>query len=162
MPRGGQKKGERRGGRKPGVPNRITIERALKAEKEMLAAHDDHRKLAKDVLEEFMYAFRDMAVHHQPFPAPTDEEIEKGERSPSPVEFERWGRLTVDCAKALAPFQSPQLRAIMVTPPAPPETKTVEDERVIELQVFEHDGTPEKVIQLIPPPRRANSGNGRE
>jgi hypothetical protein len=52
MPGGGSKKGERRGGRKKGTPNKATIERALAAEGYLTKARQEGRPLAKEMLEQ--------------------------------------------------------------------------------------------------------------
>jgi len=58
----GARKGERRGGRTKGTPNRVTIERAIVAERQLTAAKAAGRLLAKEVLAEFLTLFRDRAL----------------------------------------------------------------------------------------------------
>lgn len=151
MSGGGSKKGERRGGRKPGKPNKATVERALVAEREMAANNAKAKtfKLGKEVLRDFMEAFATLAAYHQPKRVVDKEGKES--LSGNLEEFGRWGELAVKCAVALTPYESPRLNALTVVPP-PPEKEEVE--KVIEVKVFEADGTPGKVIQLIPPPRK--------
>jgi hypothetical protein len=76
MPRGGTR--PRAGRKKIGVPNKATIEgqeqARIHAENAAAEASGDaaeaaivaRKKLAKDVLEEFMLRFGDMAAYHQP------------------------------------------------------------------------------------------------
>lgn len=163
MSGGGSRKGERRGGRKVGTPNRATLERALIAEREM--AQVDKRatksfKLGKEVLRDFMEAFGGLATHYQP--------VKLVDKDGKPVldakgvqqlrgdleQFGRWSELAVKCAIALAPYESPRLNAITVVPPAPEQKK---EEEVIEVKVFEADGSEGKVIQLIPPGRTSTA-----
>jgi hypothetical protein len=128
MPRGA-KPGERRGGRAKGKKNRATIEREEQArlamerlaEVERLraqemsvqesAAHTSGIKLAKNVLEDFMRLFAGMAARAQPLPPGV---VPPPGYAPNPAEFEKWAFLAVDAAKALAPYQSPRLAAMMV------------------------------------------------
>lgn len=120
-------------GRKPNVPNKATIERTLRAEQEMLQARDTGKKLAKDVLDEFMLLFAGMAAHHQPIPP--GQPIPAG-REPNEDKFEKWARLAVETAADLAKYQSPTFRAIAVSMPPPlpavPDQKTI-DGKVIEM-----------------------------
>jgi hypothetical protein len=98
MSGGGSKPGERRGGRQKGARNKATIERALIAERAAAQAKASGKRLAKDLLEDFMHLFADMA-------ATADRNTEK---------FEKWARLAIETAKALAPFQSPRYSTVAV------------------------------------------------
>lgn len=137
----GPKKGQRFGGRKAGVPNKSTIERTLRAEHEMLRARETGKKLAKDVLDEFMMLFAGMAAHHQPIPE--GQPIPAG-RQPNEDKFEKWARLAVETAADLAKYQSPTYRAIAVTLPpalpAVPEQKTIEG-KVVDLPIDAMSGS---------------------
>jgi hypothetical protein len=62
----GSRPGERRGGRKPGIPNRSTTERLEIARLAEAAATASGRKLGKEVLEELMVLFKDIALELQP------------------------------------------------------------------------------------------------
>jgi hypothetical protein len=106
MPRGGSKKGERRGGRVKGKPNKATIERALIAERAIAKSKAEHKPLAKEVMAEFLDLFRKLALKHQN----------------NTRRFEKYARLTIDTAKMLAPFESPTLKAIDLPSP-PPDVK---------------------------------------
>lgn len=119
-------KGQRFGGRAAGTPNKATIEKTLRAEFELTQARDTGKKLAKDVLDEFMMLFAGMAAHHQPIPP--GQPIPAG-RVPDEDKFEKWARLAVETAADLAKYQSPTFRAIAVSMPPPlpvaPEPKTI-------------------------------------
>jgi hypothetical protein len=101
------------GGRKVGTPNKATIEKALIAEREALQARVEGRKLARDVLDQLMHIFFNMAELYAPQPG----------QKPDPeqaLQFERWSMHAFHVASELAPFQSPTYRAVMVAPS--PET----------------------------------------
>ncbi len=116
MPRGSNiKKGMRPGGRKAGTPNKRTLEAVEKARIEVENARGANKRLAKEVLEDFMHLFASMAATYQPL-QPGMEPDEK--RSPDEEKFQIYAKLAVDTAKSLADFQSPKFRAIMVTAPA--------------------------------------------
>src|SRR5262249_43413537 len=66
----GAKPGERRGGRLKGSRNKATIERALIAERVANEAKMAGKKLAKEVLDQFMVLFAGMAAYYQPKPVP--------------------------------------------------------------------------------------------
>jgi hypothetical protein len=74
------------------------------------------RKLARDVLEDFMLTFAGMATHYQPRPP--------GEQ-PNPhadeEQFWKFAKFAIHCAAVLAPYQSPTFRAIVAPPPPEPE-----------------------------------------
>jgi hypothetical protein len=104
-----------RGGARPGAgrpegPSKATIERALIAERAVENAKGAGRKLAKEILDDFMNRFAKMAEKYQNQPKAEDK-------------FEKWARLTVDTATRLAPFQSPTFRAVAVTVPPPARTE---------------------------------------
>jgi hypothetical protein len=127
MPRGGPRPNS---GRKKGSRNKRTIgiaERMFEvagASTGSAAPQLTAKKLARDVLEDFMLRFTSMA-----------------ERETDPIKFERYARFAVHCAQSLAPYQSPTLRAVMVAPQ--PERN---DTTTITLKIFDHDckirGTP--------------------
>lgn len=113
--RRGSAKGERRGGRQVGTPNKATIQRNLIAARQAAEAlkPGSGKKLAKEVLEEFMLTFAGMAATYQPMP-PGRTDVPDG-RAPDPVLFRAYAELAVLAAAKLAPFQSPTFRAIAVT-----------------------------------------------
>lgn len=104
MPRGGSKPGERRGGRRKGTPNRKTVERQLITERMLQhpPAGIESGKLGREVLAQYMCTFDELAEQYRK----TDE-----------FKFRQYAELAVACAKALAPYQSPTYRAIVVSSP---------------------------------------------
>jgi hypothetical protein len=147
-------------GRPKGQKNKATIERELiaarQAEKRVDEAVNSGRKLAKDVLDDFMHLFASVAASYQPLSEKALEamtEAERKKRKPNPVEFEKWARLAVHCAQKLAPYQSPTFQAIMTAPP-PPDPMRLGVRRRITLTIFEG----------APPPRMLNAPavNGRD
>src|SRR5512147_1620061 len=112
MPRGSNiKKGMRPGGRSKGTPNKLTVQKTEEARIAVERARGSGVKLGKEVLEEFMMLFAGMAAAYQPLPpgmaAPSG-------RMPDENRFLVYAKLTVGTAKALADFQSPKFKAIMV------------------------------------------------
>lgn len=107
----GAKPGERRGGRKKGVPNKATIEKALIAEKIADQAEMRGEKLAKEYLNDFLKVFAGMASFYQPaFPGISAQNPNEDED-----QFTRWADRVIATAKELAKYQSPQLRSIEAT-----------------------------------------------
>jgi hypothetical protein len=129
MPRGGKRLNA---GRKPGIPNKATIERqeqaridaenaAVEAARDAKeAATGPRKKLAKDVLEEFMLRFGDMAAHHQPAGTWHEEmrgrEVVRINDNPNMDEdkFRAYAALAMQAARELAQYQSPKLSAMAV------------------------------------------------
>lgn len=118
MPRGGARP---RAGRKFGIPNKATIERREQARIDVEnaaagtsgdvaeAATVPRKKLAKDILEEFMYLFAGMATFYKmasPSEAPNPNADER--------KFRDYAMLATQTARDLAPFQSPKLSAVAV------------------------------------------------
>jgi hypothetical protein len=108
MPRA--KPGQRFGGRTKGTPNKATVEKAIIAEQVTQRAQMQGRKLAKEVLDDFMTVFTGMAARVQPTYAADGRTLIGGD----PNEFERWAVHARDTATALAKYQSPTMRAIEV------------------------------------------------
>jgi hypothetical protein len=129
MPRG-SKPGERRGGRQRGTKNRKTLERELMAERMLqhAPAGIESGKLGREVLAQYMHTFDELAEQYRK----TDE-----------TKFRQYAELAVACAKALAPYQSPTYRAIVLSPPPPP-SETV---RRFTLRIFDPHNGP-----ALPPP----------
>lgn len=77
-------------------------------------ARADGKKLAVDVLEDFMNLFAGMAAHHQPLPP------QQG-RNPNEdrVLFMEYSGRAIDCASQLAGYQSPKFKAIAVAASMP-------------------------------------------
>jgi hypothetical protein len=103
----GPSKGERRGGRAPGTPNRATVERLIEAERANAVAQKERRKLGKEILDDFMQLFARMAAFYQPTPPSA------AVKNPNADEttFLIYAKLAVDTAYKLAEFQSPKFRA---------------------------------------------------
>ena len=110
LPRG-SKPGERRGGRRKGSRNKATIERELLAQRVLQnapAGAIQQAPLGKEVLEQYMVAFDALAQHYRPIPeSPNSDE----------AKFTKFATATCDCARALAPYQSPTYRAVMLSSP---------------------------------------------
>ena len=109
MPRGGSRPGERRGGRQKGTPNRKTIEQKL-----LFAAGEGRRAngvpLAKEVLEASMLEYIRLANTAAP--------PERGQWLAAKQKlFHFYRDKANECARWLAPYQSPQYRSITVQPP---------------------------------------------
>jgi nitrogen fixation protein FixH len=142
----GSAPGERRGGRVKGTKNRTTVERELiaaeVARRQTSRAHEQDRELAVEVMARYMREFEDAAAHFRPV---AEEEVAAGEK-PNPngdwAKFGQWAERVVATARELARYQSPQLRAVMVSQ-APP---VVETRKRFTLTVFE-GGKP------LPPPQ---------
>lgn len=134
MPKGSNvQKGMRFGGRTKGTPNRRTVERleaeriARQAQDEVNKAHIAKVKLAKDVLEDYMSAFHNVAAYYQNRIARAY--AAGGEPSKADMsEFEKWGTLTAQTAKNLAEFQSPKFKAIAITAPPPSDVSVANDD----------------------------------
>lgn len=125
MPRG-SRPGERRGGRKTGTPNRSTLEKRAIIEREQREAaavvpevaqqlmRDPNggrvtkttaRLLGKEVMRECMMFFRGLAGRHQP-----------GGPAPDMKLCIQYLKLAGEFADKLAPYESPRLAAIQVSP----------------------------------------------
>ena len=128
------------GGRPPG-PSKATIERTLIAERITGEASMAGKKLAKEVLDDFMNLFAGMAAVYQPL-APGH--IARPGTAPDEAKFEKYARLTVETARALAPFQSPTFRAIVIAPP-PPERGMVR--KRFTLHVFDNHRPDPKAVE---------------
>lgn len=108
-------KGKKTGGRVRGVPNKATAERALIAAQQHADSVRAGKKLAKDVLDEFMHLTAGMAAVYQPLP-PGVTVVEQG-REPNPEKFWKCVEMVRDFAKELAKYQSPTFKAIAVHAP---------------------------------------------
>lgn len=138
---GRAQKGERFGGRVKGTPNKRTTERlekeriAKQAQQEVDKANLSKIKLGKEVLEDYMGAFHNIAAYYQNRIAASY----AAGRDPDKADmaaFEKWGTLTATTARQLADFQSPKFKAIAIVapppnnnpgPPIPDNPKTIKD-----------------------------------
>lgn len=135
-------KGQRFGGRAKGQRNKATVEREERARlaeeaRQLEIAGERARaaktKLAKEVLEEFMFLFAGMAAHHQPT-APGMRENPNADDA----KFERYSEFVYDFASELAKYQSPTFKAIAVSMPPPPMVEA-NDPKLIEGKVVRMD-----------------------
>jgi hypothetical protein len=106
-----QKGRKKTGGRKAGVRNKTTQRRIDAAERAIVLAKAGAKRLARDVLEDFLELFSAIALTHQP-------DLPGAERNPNYDEkkFEKFARLAVETATALASYQTPKLKAVLVGP----------------------------------------------
>jgi hypothetical protein len=140
-------KGYKTGGKQKGTMNKATRERleseriARQAQEEVNKAADRKIKLGKDVLEDYMGAFHNVAAAYQNRIAVLLEKQratsltpdERTELRASLAEFKEWGSLTAETARKLADFQSPKFKAIAVMAPPPSLPKPVAGKNVIPL-----------------------------
>ena len=88
-------------------PSRRTVEARLLAERLETApvgvAEGATAMLGKEVLAKYMIVFDQLAAKH----------------ANDPVLFQRYSACAIECAKALAPYQSPTYRCIALPPPPP-------------------------------------------
>lgn len=122
------RKGERPGGRAKGTPNRITVEAAEIARISTEQAKARGVKLGKEMLEDYMMAFHNVAATYQNKIAQALQAQVLLPTSPGPAPadvaaFKEWGELVVGTAKELAKYQSPTFRAIAVMAPPPGSEK---------------------------------------
>jgi hypothetical protein len=72
------------------------------------AGNIQNARLGKEVLEQYMEMFDALAQHYRPIPESPHSDEGK---------FTKYATATCDCAKALAPYQSPTYRAVIMTSP---------------------------------------------
>lgn len=101
-------------GRPKGSRGKVNIQKALRAELTTAEAKASGRKLAIDVLEDFMHLFAGMAAVYQPLPPGV---AAAPGRTPDEERFEKYARLTLDFASDLAKYQSPTFGKVMLIPP---------------------------------------------
>ena len=121
----GSKKGEHRGGRKKGTPNKATVERHLEILK--AAGVDNYSaRLGRDVLAKAMVELDALAEKYHPARGPTpDEEL-----------FVKYANMAAKVADDLTPYQSPRLAAMMMQS-SHPRPNALERVGVTEREVFE-------------------------
>jgi hypothetical protein len=143
MPRGA-KPGERRGGRKKGVPNKSSQERAAIAERIIAEAEGKPgRKLGRELLEEFTLMFGGLASAFQPVGTGpggtlTTADFETWAKSYKEPLFEKYAKLAAKCADAFADFQSPRLGRVQVAASPPGPTGPIK--RRFTLSIFDSQG----------------------
>ena len=106
-----QKGRKKTGGRKAGVRNKTTQRRIDAAERTIVLAKAGGKRLAREVLEDFVELFSAIALTHQPA-------LPGAERNPNYDEkkFEKFARLAVETATAVVGYQTPKLKAVLVGP----------------------------------------------
>lgn len=133
-------------GRPKGAKNKTTIERnriaAEIAARTVIDAKTTGKKLAKEVLDDLMHLFVGMAAHHQPTPPGAPPVA--GAR-PDEARFEKYARLALETARALASYQSPTFRAIVVAPA--PDANQPEQRKRFTLTIFEGGKPPPPMIE---------------
>jgi hypothetical protein len=144
LPRG-SKPGERRGGRRKGSRNKATIERELLAHRMLQhapAGATQNARLGKETLEKFMTLFDDLAEHYRPFPE--NPRADEGK-------FTKFATAACECAKALAPYQSPTYRAIVVEQLKSPQRTVLEIRREDLAHALEERGLPTAIFGVDVP-----------
>lgn len=131
-------RGFKTGGKIKGSKNKTTIERELKAAGVIDAARKEGRELATSVLERLMKIAEGATGVNRPV---TDKEIAEGKaRNPDGDwgRFGEWFDRTAYCAKELAKYQSPQIRAVDApAPPPDPQDVDRQSRKRFGLRVFE-------------------------
>lgn len=126
-------RGYKTGGKQKGTLNKATRERleqehiARQAQDEVNKAAERKIKLGKDVLQDYMAAFHNVAASYQnriavllqAQQARALTPPEAAELRTAMAEFKEWGTLTAETARKLADFQSPKFKAIAVMAPPP-------------------------------------------
>jgi hypothetical protein len=125
--------GNRGQGRKRGTRNKATIEReriaAEIAARTVMDARTAGRKLAKEVMQDFLPIMAGMAAYYQPtFPGMSAHNPNSNDK-----EFQRWFELMLDLADKLAPYESPTFKAIAVNlAPTMPVMPALPDPKAID------------------------------
>lgn len=109
-------------GRKAGGKNKATLEAELAAAQSQLVLIEQQReadragrgrKPAVDVLDDIMHAGYGLMAKHQPLEP--GEAIAPGSgREPDDAKFHLYLDITKDAAKALAPFQAPKFKSVVI------------------------------------------------
>lgn len=112
-----QKGHAKAGGRQPGTPNKVTVQRALGIEQ---AERASGRKLAIERLAEAMEYWFGLAGQYQPV-------IENAPNPKAdPKEFRACLKEGTTCARDLAPYQSPKLQSTTIRQDVPQEPLRIE------------------------------------
>lgn len=151
----GSKPGTRHGKPK-GTKNKSTIERELQAARDLVeqvkTGKLDGQELAKDVLGRFMRLAEGAAGEFMPTPSAQKAQGKPENPNKDWDRFGEWVDRVIYCAKELAKYQSPALRAILV-PAAPPDSNQPEKRKKFSLTIFE-GGRP--VMEIIPPVKKTD------
>lgn len=127
-------------GRKKGTLNRATVERRVAAEID--SARQAGRELAKDVLERAMQfaetqtgLYRTISEDQAAALRAAGEDRARAQTG-DPDKMGQWFDRWTYCAKELAQYQSPKLRAIAIAP-VPAEPSISDRVKIVRLTVFE-------------------------
>jgi len=134
-----------RGGRPKGSKGKATIERELKAAQQIDKARREGRELAVTVLENLMNIALGATGLNRPTP---QADLLTGRAANPDGDWDRFGAWfdrTAFCAKELAKYQSPQIRAVDI-PTAPPDIGNQQDEDFT-IDVFDNG---RKVLEYKP------------
>jgi hypothetical protein len=158
MPRGGSKKGERRGGRRAGVPNRRTEEK--RREIAIVLGKADLTVLPREVMLQAMRHFFEMSLTAH---AEVNRLIGEGDlpaAATAELKFERYMILAGDMAYKAAPYLHARLQAVMLSTPQdrPPASAIAELLKEINATMREPRGM---LINGTTNPARVN-GNGHD
>lgn len=106
-------KGRKTGGRVEGVPNKATTQKELLAAR-IMAEHEQKpgRKLAKEVLDDFMHLFMGLAAQHQPLPPGV---VDPSGATRDEVKFVQYANMAREFARDLVKFQSPTFGMVKVS-----------------------------------------------
>lgn len=142
---GFQKGRAKTGGKVKGSKNRSTKEREIVEQFKAVADENGlpRAKLAKDVLDQFMRTFAGYAAFYQPVP---EGQAAPVNRKPNEEKFFAFADRAVNCAIALAKYQSPTYRAIMVAD-APPKDPDENKTKRFSLTIFENGKSPRIIDQ---------------
>jgi hypothetical protein len=99
-------------------------------------------RLGKETLEKFMTLFDDLAEHYRPFPE--NPRADEGK-------FTKFATAACECAKALAPYQSPTYRAIVIEQPKSPQTPVREIRQEDLARMLEERGLPPAIFGVDVP-----------
>jgi hypothetical protein len=123
--------GRKTGGRAKGTPNKATLEREEEAARALDRSRATGRPLAKDRLDELLDVALGAMQRHQPV---TRDMVQRARAAGNTAVkeskgdwggFGDWWDRAAFAAKALAPYQSPQLKAIAMQMAPPPEPTKV-------------------------------------
>ena len=99
-------------GRPPGSLNKRTTNQLLDAKRAVAEAHAQGRKLAKEVADDFMHIFANMALEVRPV---TEREIKRGAKSnpkANAAQFKALSAILLNWVSVLLPYQSAKLQQI--------------------------------------------------
>jgi hypothetical protein len=128
-----------------GQPNKVTIEKAIVAERIMQEATKSGRKLGKEMIEELAVMFGGLAAAVQPVGTGLDGHVTKTDidrwlGTKHETAFERYSKLALKAAAELADFQSPRFAPVSV--PSPPPDPRGPITKKFTIKIFDHQGRP--------------------